>query len=196
MHFNKDGFGELFDEDDDGGSPADMEQVMNHIDHLIADHNMPISDVLESLLNLLKPGATDMSHDVIQHFRVAMAVQGHIDAANHVKALWFTRFPWGLGFHFGFEEGFNVNGMPSEHKRAIVRSLAAILTSGGITATVTDDDLLHVKNPTEGDQDIEVVLTKFRQELDAELGPDAPQEGLPRDGPELREWLKRWMPEE
>lgn len=196
MHFNHDGFGDLFDESEDGMAADNFEQVMDHMTRLMEDHGMPVTEALDGMLNLLKPGATDSSHDILQDFRIAMAVQGHLDAARTVRALWLIMFPWGLGFHFGFDRDFDTNGMPREHKHAVLRSLAAILNAGGIEASVTDNDLLRIKQPGNPEQNIDVVVTKFRQELDAELGPDAPFEGLPRDGPELKDWLQRWMPEE
>lgn len=197
MHFRSEGFGDLFDEGDGGDNIEDIHQLIAHLDHLVNDHDMPIHLVVETVLNIMKPGATEMSHDVLQHFYVAMAAQEQLLVGKSVTTLWLTEFPWGVGFHFGFDRGIDPNAMSAEAKRAIVKSLAAILNASsaiGPIATVTGNDQLRISR--EGQDDIDVVVTQFRQELDSELGPDAPHEGLPRDGLELRDWLRRWMPDE
>lgn len=199
MIFRSDGFGDLFDDGEEGVA-SNMEEVVEHMTHLMQEHDMPLVIALDSMLNLLKPGATDSSHDVLHHFYVAMYALDHGEVAKNVKCLWFTAFPWGMGFHFGFEQGYDVGGLTKDEKRAVVKSLAAILNAVGYKAEVTDKDLLRVsRQPGEENgetKDIDVLVTQFREELDSELGPDAPSNDLPRSGPDLRDWLRRWMPDQ
>lgn len=200
MDFGND-LGDIFDESEAGKNAADLNDVLEHMTHLMTEHDMPVMLALEGLLNILKPGSTNMTHDVMGPFRAAMFVQGHGDVCEHVQAVWFSVFPWGLGFHFAIEKGVS-SSLGFEAKRAVIRALCAVINAGGITAEMTDNDRIKVTKPDGGEQsiDIEQVVDQFRDELEKELGPDAvdltERDQLPRDVQELGDWLKRWMPEE
>jgi hypothetical protein len=194
-----DELGDLFDEGEAGKNADDLNEVMEHITHLMEDEGMPATLALEGLLNILKPGATDLSHDVMGPFRAAMFVQGHGEMCEHVQAVWFTAFPWGLGFHFGIEKG-KLTALSYETKRAVIRALCAVVNAGGIKAEMTDNDRIKITRDDGSKQNIDIdqVVGQFREELEQELGPDAPTKPspLPRDVQGLTDWLKRWMPDQ
>jgi hypothetical protein len=198
MDFDKGSFGDIFDEDGVGRNASSLEDLLGHLTHLITEHEMPTMYALEGLLNILKPGATDMSHDVMNAFRVCMFLQGHGDVMEHIGAVWLTTFPWGLGFHFGFEPDFVTDRMSYEAKHAIMRSLCAILQAGGITAELTSKDLIKITRDNGDEQsiDIDTVVSEFRSEMEKELGPDAPEEPTKPDesGKQVTDWMRRWLP--
>jgi len=196
MEFNDGGLGDIFDDDDSGANAGNLEEVMKHLHHLMTEHDMPPSFALEGLLNILKPGATDMSTDILHQFKVAMYVQGpeFEFVADKCGVLWLSTFPWGLGFHFGFEHGFATEQMSFEARRAVIRALCAILKAGGINAVMTDKDRIKVtrKNGEEQDIDIDKVVNQFRNEIESELGPDAAPDPS-EEVKEIGDWMKRWM---
>lgn len=202
MDFNDGTFGDIFDEDGVGRNAKDLEDLLKHMTHLMQEHEMPMMLALEGLLNILKPGATEMSHDIIIPFRACMFLQGHGEVMEHVGAVWFTEFPWGLGFHFGFEPGYVDQRMSFEAKRAVVRSLCAILQAGGINAELSSNDRIKILHDDGKEQsiDVEQVVDQFRSEMEQELGPDAPDEkpeppDAAKETEQITDWMKRWMPD-
>ena len=178
----EDAFGEIFDEGNEGTNARGINDVLEHLTRLMEEHDMPISLALEGLLNILKPGKTDISHDVITQFRTAMFLQDHGEVAEHIAAVWLTEFPWGIGFHFGFDEDYEVQAMSAEAKLAVIKALCAILRSGGIPAVMVNDRI-RITHPVSGDEqdiDVESVVNQFRNEIDTEL----------------TDWMKRWMPDQ
>lgn len=199
----EDGFGEIFDENDEGRSAKGMEDVLGHLTHLIEHHEVPVSKVLEALLNILQPGSTESSHDVLGMFRVCMFLQGHGDVLEHFGAIWLTEFPWGVGFHIGIERGFSANSMSFEAKRAMIRSLCAVMQAGGINAEMTERDRIKITHNHGKEQDIDIdqVVNQFREELDEKLGPDAPidpqiSDITSEEQEQITDWMKRWLPDQ
>jgi hypothetical protein len=200
MGINDGGLGDIFDEGGLGRSADDLEEVLDHLTHLMTDHDMPASVALEGLLNILKPGSTETSHDVLAQFRVCMFLQGQGDVLENINALWLTAFPWGLGFHLGLDKDFATEQMSFETKRAMIRSLCAILQAGNIPAEMTDKDRIKITDPSGREQniDIDTVISEFRSEMEAELGPDALIEPTEPDqaGQQITDWMKRWLPDD
>lgn len=202
MKFDQGDFGDIFDDDGIGRNASDLSDVLSHIGHLMEDQGMPVMLALEGLLNILKPGATESSHDIMDKVAVCMFLQGHGDVMEHIAAIWLTEFPWGLGFHFAFEPDY-VGTMSYEAKHAMIRSLCAILQAGKINAEMTGSDRIKITHDDGKEQniDVEQVVDQFRSEMEQELGPDAPEKpdeppDATKETKQITDWMKRWMPDQ
>ncbi len=189
--------GGIFEDDENGRGTSDLSEVMNFMSEAIQADKLTVPDAVEALLNLVKPGRTDDSHDILREFRTAMAVQGYLEVADQVQGLWLTIFPWGLGFHMGFEPEYPVAAISHDGKAAIIKSLCAILQQGHVNASVNEKGRINIVSD-EGDEqtiDIDQVVKEFRKELDVELGPD-PKPNKPEPNVEdesITDWIKKWM---
>ena len=188
--------GGIFEDDDNGHATSDIQEVLDHMTERIREGTVTMPECLEGILNLVCPGRTDNSHDVLREFRTAMAVQGFHEVGKKVEALFLTIFPWGMGFHLGFESEYPVKAISHDGKTAIVKSLCAILVQGDVNAEVTEAGRIRITSP-EGDEQsigIDDVVKEFRKELDQELGPSKMEQ--PDKGPDddaIADWMKRWM---
>ena len=196
MGKNHDEFDEIFEETDHARTGAGVEEMMEHLTEMMEAGRVDGSDALEALLNLMKPGATERSHDILLQFRAAMYALDFGEVAERVPVVWLTTFPWGIGFHFGFDEDYPVPAMSKAARNAVIRSLCAVLQAGGMKATLSKDNKILIVDDEGTEQSIHVehVIAEFREELDHELGPDAPvPDASPEGSQQVSEWMKRWM---
>jgi len=185
-----DPFDGLFEEGHYGRGVSDLGEVLDFMNNAIDEGKLNQVDAIESLLNLARPGSTEASHDVLSLFKVAMAVLGFNEIGKQCEGLWLTVFPWGIGFHMGFFGDYPVAAISPEGRAAVVRSLAAVLQSGGVDAEYTSEGKIRITNE-EGEEQhigIEHVMREFREQIDEELGPSI----TPPD-PTITDWMKRWM---
>ena len=188
---------DLFDDNEEGKSATDISEILEHATHLIEDHHMPVSLAIEGLLNTISPGKTDMSTDILNSFQVGMNVAGYREVASNVAALWLSIFPWGVGVHMAFKDDYPQSAISKTARKAIVKVLTSIMQTGGINAEFVDDgDDGKIRILKDDGEEQDVIVGRFREELDAELGPDAPAPPKPpdEDGPAVSEWMKRWLP--
>ena len=194
MGTDKDDFGEIF-EGGPWGRPAEsLTEVLERMTEMMEEGKVALPDILEALLNMVRPGSTENSHDVLQQFIVSMYALGYGEVGKQVEALWLTMFPWGLGFHIGFNREYPVPAMSKEARKAIHAALCGILQAGSIKAVLTDEGRIRItgEDGDEHDVDINRVVAEFRDELDQELGPDAKPEAA-ADEQEITDWMRRWM---
>lgn len=193
MDFN--GFGGLFADDPNGQEAHNLQDVLEVMTNGLESGRIDVADALECLLNIVKPGATEMSHDILSAFKSSMYVLGFKEVANQVKALWLTLFPWGIGFHMGFEKDYPVRAMSTDARKAMVTALVAVLNAGGIDAVVSPSG--HITVSTEDGEtqsmNIDSIVAEFREELDTELGPSPAPQPADETTTEITDWMRRWM---
>jgi hypothetical protein len=188
--------GGLFEDDEYGKGSSDIQEIMAVMGKMIDAEVLTVPDAIEALLNLVKPGRTEHSHDIIQPFRTAMVIQGFKDVGEKVECLWLTVFPWGMGFHMGFDPEYPVSAIGHDGKMAIVKSLCAILVQGGVNAVVNDEGRIKITTDDGEEQEVDIdnVVQEFRKELDSELGPSV---GEPltdeKEDEAITDWIKKWM---
>ena len=172
---------------DDGiGRPGDAAQFMQLINRAVEEHDMPFEEAVGYLCDMVRPGHSEHSHDVKPMFVGAMFAYGYGHLCDNFGALYLNSMPWGIGFNIGVKPEFDFNACSADEQRAIIQSFACVLRCGGMDVTVGDDNRLIIHNLEGGDDDemtVESIVGQFRQQIDKELGPDAP------DDP-----IRRWMP--
>jgi hypothetical protein len=176
---------DIFGESDDG-RPGNIEEVMELIRHSINEHGMTFEDAVGVLVDLVRPGNSENSHDVKPMFMGAMFAFGFGDLAHKFGSLYLNSMPWGIGFSIAVEHGLHFNDLPTGAQNAIVQSLCVVLQIGGLSARVEDGHII-LTSP-EGDEstvDVDSIVGQFREQMDKELGPD---------GPEPDDPMRRWMP--
>ena len=175
---NLSGF-EPFD-DDFGEEVHDLEGVMDALTKMIESGKITTVDAIDAILNIMRPGATDSSHDILQTFKACLHTldAGHI--ADPIGAAWLSSFPWGLGLHLGVNKAF----VPTEtDKLLMTKALFGVLKAGSSPVAMRDGKIIMTD-----EEGIESIVTAFREELDTE--PTEPSS----DMKSATEWLKRWMP--
>ena len=181
---------EVFDGKGGWGIPSDMEGLLEWMNHLIEEHNESLPTVINVLVDMVRPGTSENSHDVKPIFVGALYALGHGDIAEKFAAMYLNLMPWGLGFCISVEQGFTFESLGNVKQRAIIQAMAAVLESGGMECVVTEDNTIRVLNPDSDehtDYTAETLIGQFRQSMEQELGPDAPG----REDP-----TKRWIPKE
>ena len=172
--------------DDGPGTPGDMKSVMELINNAIEHHNMSFEEAVGYLCDMVRPGHSENSHDVKPMFVGAMFAYGYGHLCENFGAIYLNIMPWGLGFNIGVLPGFNFNDCSDEEQRAIIQGFAVILRCGGMEVTVGGDNRLILHNPDDGEvseMSMDSIVGQFRQQMDQELGPDAPEDPT-----------RRWMP--
>lgn len=189
-----DDLGGIFEDNENGRSVSDLGEVMDFMSQAIRDDKITTIDALEALLNLVHPGKTDISHDILREFRTGMALQGQIDLGNKIEAVWLTVFPWGMGFHIGFNREFDTSSIGNDGKLAVVKSLCAILVQGGVDAVVLPNGRIQITGDDGDEQEVDIdkIVKEFRKELDEEL--DAPNvKPDPKEDEAISDWIRKWM---
>ena len=179
MPFDSLGGFEPFD-DDFGEEVHDINGVMDALTAMIESGKINTVDALDAILNVMRPGATESSHDILQQFMACLHTldAGHV--ADQVGAAWLSSFPWGLGLHLGVNKAFQ----PTESdKAAMTRALYGILKAGKSPVAMRDGKIMYVD-----EHGVESIVSAFREELDTE--PTEPSSDMKT----ATEWLKRWMP--
>jgi hypothetical protein len=193
--FHDSGF-DIFDQDGDGQPTDDVRFVLERMIALMESGKCTMADGLEGLLNMLRPGSTKTSHDILQQFLVGMHVQGFGELGHQVHAIWLTTFPWGIGFHIGFNPEYPPEAMSDKGKQAIIQTLCGILQAGHINAAMTEEGRIRIteEDGTEHDVQVDHLVDQFRTEIDEKLGPDGPiDDGVsPEQAEQITEWMKRW----
>lgn len=193
---NMSDLGGIFEDDENGRSTGDIHEVLDHMTARIQAGELNVGECLEGLLNLMTPGRTENSHDVLREFRTAMAVQGFMPVAKNVQGLWLTIFPWGMGFHLGFEHDYPVKAISHDAKQAIVKSLCAILVQGDVNASISPNGRITITSDEGDEHEVNVagMVRQFNDEMEKELGPSAvEQPGDTTTGDAITDWMKRWM---
>jgi len=178
---------EIFDPDGEG-QPGGLTEIMALCQHAIDEHDMDIREALGYIIDMIRPGNSDNSHDVKPMWAGAMWAKGFGHVAEKVAGMYLNTMPWGLGFAIAIEPDFSYEALSAEAQRAMIESLAVVIRMGGITAEVSENNTIRVTLEDGGTSDITVdnIVGQFRKELDQELGPDAPEKGHGHMG--------RWMP--
>ena len=188
--------GGIFEDDENGHATSDLAEVLDHMSRKIQEGEVTIPECVEGLLNLLSPGRTDNSHDVLREFRTAMAALGFIAVAKNVEGLWLTIFPWGMGFHVGFSPDYPAKAMSHDARLAFTKSLCAILVQGDVNASVSPNGKITITSDEghEHEVNIDGMVRQFNDEMERELGPSKIEQ--PADTTEneaVTDWIKRWM---
>jgi hypothetical protein len=189
MKFDDDMFN-IFDDDDNFENASSLGGVMKHLTEGMEADKIKVTDAIEALLNIIKPGSTDMSHDIRHHLIVAMIAQHFEVEARRILGAFLTQFPWGFGLHIMIHD--RENEFSPEAQRALIASIHACLVAGGIKATLTDTGI-HIDSEQGSVYSVDQQVEQFREELDARLGPDADQTYDNDAMKEVSEWMKRWM---
>jgi len=179
-----DGF-EIFS-DDGIGRPGGAEQIMEMINHAIEHHDMSFEEAVGYLCDMVRPGNSEHSHDVKPMFVGALFAYGYGYLCDNFGALYLNTTPWGIGFNIGVKPEFDFHNCSDDEQRAIIQGFAVVLRCGGMEVTVGADNRLIIHNPDGGENSevsMESIVGQFRQQMDQELGPDAPEDPT-----------KRWMP--
>ena len=191
-----DDLGGIFEDDENGHATSSIHEVLDHMTSKINEGELSVGDCIEGLLNLMSPGRTDNSHDVLREFRVAMAIQGYLPVAKNVQGLWLTIFPWGMGFHVGFEQDYPVAAISHDAKQAMIKSLCSILQVGDVNAFIGPNGRITITSDDGDEHEVNVagMVQQFNKEMDQELGPSAVQQpGDTETGEAITDWMKRWM---
>ena len=88
---------EIFDESG-GGVGATLEQLLEWMNEHVQYGDMDIRQVVEVMIDIVRPGSSENSHDVRPMWAAAMWVQGYGSIAECVPAMYLNTMPWGLGF--------------------------------------------------------------------------------------------------
>jgi hypothetical protein len=163
----------LFD-DEDGEVFEDATEFLKHVlDHL-QKGEFSIDDVVDAVANMM--GIKDNNtHDIIREVRFGLVMLGEKELADKIGSAWLHSMPWGLGLRLGMEEG--TPELTPEQNEKLAQVMASVLTLGGIDATA-NGSRVHIEHGKHtSDMDISDLVSKFRQEMDQELGPDAPTIG-------------------
>jgi hypothetical protein len=164
---------------------SDFAELMDLLRHQVEDHDMTTEEALGIVVDMLRPGNSDNSHDVRPIFIGALYALEHGDLGQQFESVYINTMPWGIGFVIATHKGFSFATLDKAQQSAIVRSLCVTLQAGGMAATVDDDNRIRITGP-DGDTmevDIDEIVSQFRTQLDEELGPDGP------DDP-----MQQWMP--
>jgi hypothetical protein len=92
MRFDDDKFN-IFDENDDFENVSNLNDVMKHLTEGMEEDKIKVGDAIEALLNIIKPGSTENSHDIRHHLMVAMIAQHFEVEAKRILGAYFTQFP-------------------------------------------------------------------------------------------------------
>lgn len=170
--------------DEGGGSPGSFEEVLSLIMHAVEDHGMTMEQAIDIVIDMVRPGQSEHSHDVRPVFTGALYALGYGVIASNFKALYLNTMPWGIAFSVGVEQDFEFYALAKDAQRAVIMSFVAVLQAGGLDATITDENQILLKSPDgESSMTMDGIVSQFRAQLDEELGPDS-------DEPDGRRWLK------
>lgn len=167
------------------GKPGDFDEVMALIRHYVDTHDLPQSEAIDIILDIIRPGGSDNSHDVRPMFVGAMWATGFGYLCDKIESLYINSMPWGVAFSIATEKGFRFQRLAKLEQEGIIRCLCAVLQAGGLKARVNAENhiILTDDEGTESTMDIDAMVSQFRVEIDDALGPDKP------DDP-----MRRWMP--
>jgi hypothetical protein len=172
------------------GKPADPHQLFEYIDHMVKEHDMPVKQALDILIDMVRPGTSENSHDVRQLWVGAMHAYGFAEVCDSIPSMWLNVMPWGVGFAIHVDHEFNFKALSKPAQRSVIEAMAIVLRAGGMGATVNDDNEITITND-EGETStmtVDSIVKQFRNELEEELGPDAEEPKNPNDP------FGRWMP--
>jgi hypothetical protein len=173
-----------FDIFGNGDEPAGIVEVLQMIQHHVETHKMTYLDACNIVIDMIKPGHSDTSHDIRPMWTGAMFALGYGEVAHQFTALYLNEMPWGIGFAVSTEPDFEFTALSPDAQRTVMLALAACLRAGGIIVTIHDNNTLDIERP-DGEastMSMDDVVGQFRKEMEKELGPDRP------DDP----W-KKWM---
>ena len=173
--------------DEGPGRPGSIEEIFNLVRHSVDEHGMDFEEAVNIIIDLIRPGTSDNSHDVKPIFVGAMHAYGYGDVVEKFEAVYLTIMPWGVGFSIQVERGLRYEELEGGAQQAIVKSLCVVLQSGGMKAYVNDNNHIILTSPDgeETDLNVDDIVSQFRVQLEKELGPD---------GEEPEDPMKRWMP--
>lgn len=173
---------EIFHEDEGHRRAADMVEILAWMEHAVDEHHADPDEVVQVMIDLLRPGTSENSHDVKPIWSGAMWALGYGAVAEQVAALWLNTMPWGLGFAISVEKDFRFEALSDDAKHAVIRSLCAVIQMGGLKADITTEGTIRVEG-MDDEISTEHLVGQFRHEIERELGPDAPD----KDNP-MRRW--------
>src|SRR5262245_40862994 len=140
-------------------------------------------DVLDAIHGMLDPGHNDNSFDIRSQLLVGLILLGRKDIAEHIHTAWLQSMPWGIGISFGVEQDFDIDNLDEAGQEVMGKVIGGSIVSGGVDAEAVGTKIRMNYDGSTGGGDISDAVTKFRQEIDEELGPDAPtNEGWSRWG--------------
>jgi hypothetical protein len=192
MDFGSDRWGDIFDNDDGFVTASSITEVLAHLTEGMEAGKIEVPDALAALLNIVRPGSTEDSHDIRHHLMVAMIAQGFEAEARQIMGAYLTEFPWGIGLHLCIHrdgQHSSADDFTDQARAALIKSLRGCLCAGGINATINDDGTIHIGKG--GVYSVDHQVEKFREELDRDL-PSIDDDI--EDGGEIADWMKRWIP--
>jgi hypothetical protein len=175
------GFGDFdpFEETEGFSAARDLEEVLDFLTQAIENGKLNTVDAIDAILNLMRPGATDSSHDILMNLHACLHALDASHIADNIGVAWLSSFPWGFGLHLGFHKNFTPT---ANDNQLMTKALFGVLKAGSSPVAMKDGKIMIT------DKDgIERIVSAFREELDTE-----PPE--PSDDPQAAtDWLKRWM---
>jgi uncharacterized FlaG/YvyC family protein len=168
----------MFEPGDDGTAFNDAGAFIEHIlDHL-RKGEFEIDDVVDVITNML--GIKDNNtHDIIREVRFGLVMLDEKQLADRLGAAWLHQMKWGFGLRLGFEGDSGDNLTPVQNEK-LATIIAAVFRIGGIDATAHGGKIRMTRDGRSSETDIADMtdmINQFRQEIDEELGPDAPTVG-------------------
>ena len=179
---------EIFASDQEG-RPSNIDEVMALIRHHVNEHDMTTQEALGIIIDLVRPGTGENSHDVRPLFVGAMWAHGKGYLCDQFEGIFITTMPWGIGFSIATKQGFKFDQLFKDEQNTITESLCNVLQAGGLEARLDGDNKIILTAPDgeESTMDMDDIVAQFRVELDEELGPDAGK-------PDPDDPMGRWMP--
>jgi hypothetical protein len=172
------------------GRPVDARGLFEFIEHMVEEHDLEPSLALDVLVDMIRPGNSENSHDVKPLWVGAMWALGFGEVCDNISGMYLNVMPWGVGFALYTEKDFSFKALSPQAQRGFIESMCIVLQTGEMNAHVdehnhiciTDDEGRVTTMPPEA------IIRQFREEIETELGPDAPEPGKPNDP------TRRWMP--
>lgn len=164
----------LFDSDD-GEVFDNFKDFVKHLFEKVRDGTLDADDVTQAIADT--SGMTrEHAHDILMGVKVGLLLLNQPEIAESVKNAWLVQMPFGLGINMGFDpSGPDPDHFTDDQQEALAKVIAAILVMGGIEATVEGTVIRFAREDgTVGGGDIGEAIAQFRQQMDQELGPDAP----------------------
>jgi hypothetical protein len=162
-----------------------LDEVMALISHYVSEHDMPTEAAINILLDIVRPGGSDNSHDVRPMFVGAMWALGFGYLCPKIESLYINSMPWGVAFAISTDKDFRFDHLSKTEQQGVIKSLCLMLQAGGLNARVSADNHIILTDDAgeETRMDIDTMVSQFRVEIDKELGPDRPEDPM-----------RKWMP--
>jgi len=162
----------IFGENEDG-RPGSFEEILELTKHFVEEHDMPPYEAMGYIIDMVRPGHSDNSHDVRPIFVGAMYALGFGELSEKFGSVFVNTMPWGVGFCIGVDHDFDFHATSPEGRQAVMRSLCVILESGGMNVSLDGEQHILMQMGDDGPStklNIDDIVAGFRRSMDDELG--------------------------